>query len=76
MKWSNLIELLYEYAPKVKSVVPFGMQEPFMEPRLTAILSNIKQMNLKANTTVYTNMTVYDEEVMTRLIKQQCLDNP
>jgi len=73
-KWSDLIELMYWWVPEVKAVVPFGMQEPFLEKRLTAILSNIKQFNMKAFTTVYTNMTVYDEDVMTKIIKQQNLD--
>ena len=73
-KWSNLIDLIYNYAPKVRAIVPFGMQEPFLEPRLTAVLTNIKQMNRHVETTVYTNMTIYNEKVMRRLIEHQCLD--
>lgn len=73
-KWSNLIDLMYWYVPKVRHVTPFGMQEPFLEPRLNAILANIKQFNQHAETVVYSNMTVYNEDVMTELIKQQCLD--
>ena len=73
-KWSELIELMYWIAPTVKMVVPLGMQEPFLEPRLTAILANLKQQNQKIVTTVYSNMTVYDEELYKRLIFQQNLD--
>jgi radical SAM protein with 4Fe4S-binding SPASM domain len=73
-KWSSLIDLMYRYVPHVSKVVPHGIQEPFLEPRLTALLTNIKQMNQHAETTIYSNMTVYDEKVMRRLIMHQCLD--
>jgi len=73
-KWSELLDLMYWIAPTVKAAVPFGMQEPFLEPRLTAILANLKQQNQRIETVVYSNMTVYDEELYKRLIYQQNLD--
>jgi hypothetical protein len=74
-KWSDLIELMYWIVPQAKEVCPFGMQEPLLDNKFGALLSNIKQFNMKAKTTVYTNMTVYNKEAWTQLIKQQCLDS-
>jgi hypothetical protein len=72
-KWSDLIELMYWVVPQVREVVPFGMQEPLLDKKLPALLSNIKQFNLNAKTLVYSNMAVeYD---WTQIIRQQNLDS-
>jgi len=72
--WSQILQTLYDYALEAKEICPFGMQEPLLETRLTAILSSIKQFNRKTKTTLYTNMTIYDEKVWKRIIYQQSLD--
>jgi radical SAM protein with 4Fe4S-binding SPASM domain len=73
-KWSTILNVLYNYAHKVQEVCPFGMQEPTLEPRLPAVLSNIRQLNPKAKTTLYTNMSVYNPTVWERIIKYELLD--
>jgi len=72
--WSQILQILYDYAPQVNEIVPFGMQEPLLEPRLTAILTSAKQFNRKAKTILFSNMTVYNPETWTKIIKHQSLD--
>jgi radical SAM protein with 4Fe4S-binding SPASM domain len=75
MKWSTILDILYHHAHKVQWVCPFGMQEPLLEPRLSAILTSIKQFNPKIATTIYTNMSIYPKKTWVELIKLQALDN-
>ena len=55
-------------------VYPFGMQEPLLDNRLTKTLSNIKCANAKAQTGVYTNMSVYPSRFWREIVKWGILD--
>jgi len=54
--WSTILEVIDQCAPYAQTVCPFWMQEPLLEPRLPAILDNVKQVNPKTETVIYTNM--------------------
>jgi radical SAM protein with 4Fe4S-binding SPASM domain len=75
MQLPEIIDLLYHLMPRVKEVCPFGMQEPFLDPRLTAILCNIKQLNTRAGVTVYTNMSRYNQEQWRKIFDWGLIDN-
>jgi len=75
MKWSTILDILYWHAHTVKWICPFGMQEPLLEPRLSPILTSIKQFNPKITTTIYTNMSVYPKKTWEEIIELQCLDH-
>jgi hypothetical protein len=72
--WRTILNAVYKYGSKVVEVCPFGMQEPTLEPRLPAVLTNIKQMNSQVQTTIYSNMAHYDEAVWTNILKWEALD--
>ena len=73
-KWSQIISILYNYAHKANEICPFGMQEPLLEPRFSAILANCKQLNRNAQTVVYSNMSIYDEATWREIIMRGTLD--
>lgn len=54
--WSTILEAIDVCAPYAETVCPFMMQEPLLEPRLCAVLDNIKQVNPFTKTQIYTNM--------------------
>jgi len=72
--WSQLLNIMYWHTPNAGEVVPFGMQEPTLEPRLSAILANCKQFNTRAKTILYSNMSHYDERVWREIIRFNTLD--
>ena len=74
MPTSKIIDLIYHFGHKVEDIHPFGMQEPLLEPRLSMILANIKQMNPKVNTICFTNMSVYPEKQLREIIEWSTLD--
>ncbi|MHC4808235.1 MAG: radical SAM/SPASM domain-containing protein [Planctomycetota bacterium] len=74
MATSTILNIIYHHAHRVKWCCPFGMQEPFLEPRTASILGNIKQLNPNCHTTIYSNMSVYDEATWTKIITYQLLD--
>lgn len=74
MPWSLLLDVLYWHAHRVRWISPFGMQEPLLEPRLPAILSNIRQFNPHAGITVYSNMSIFPEAMWRQIIEYQLLD--
>ena len=55
--WSTILEAIDIIAPYAQTVCPFLMQEPLLEPRLCAVLDNVKQVNPFAKTEIYTNMS-------------------
>jgi len=75
MKWSMLLDILYYMAQSVQWICPFGMQEPLLEPRLSPILSSIKQFNPNVATTIYSNMSLYPKQMWREIINLQTLDN-
>jgi len=75
MPTSKIIDLIYHFGHKVQDIHPFGMQEPLLEPRLSMILANIKQMNPKAKTICYTNMSVYPEKQLREIVEWGTLDH-
>jgi len=52
----------------------FLMQEPLVEPRLIAILDNIKQVNRHCKITVYSNMATMTEQKAREIIKSRYID--
>ena len=74
MPTSKIMDLIYHFADKVKEIHPFGMQEPLLEPRLSAILANIKQINPHTQTILYSNMGVYPERLWREIIEWGTLD--
>ena len=73
-KWSTILHTLYWWVHRVSEVCPFGMQEPFLDKRLPAVLTNCKLLNPKVRTLVYTNMSIYDEDVWRKILRWQMLD--
>jgi radical SAM protein with 4Fe4S-binding SPASM domain len=73
-KWSLLLDIMYWWVHRVAEVCPFGMQEPLLEPRLPAILTNIKQLNPQIDSCIYTNMSVWNEQMWRDILKWQVLD--
>jgi len=74
MKWSTILSVLEQAVPYVKTVCPFLFQEPLMEKRLIAILDNIKQLNPKCDTAIFTNMSLMTPELSRELIETGYLD--
>ena len=72
--WSTLLEIIDTCAPHAGSACPFLMGEPLLEPRLTAILDNLKQVNPKIQTHIYTNFYSMTQQKAQELIEQQLLD--
>ena len=73
-KWSTINKIIYEAAPRSTSMCPFLMQEPMLEPRLPAILANIKQNNPSCATVVYSNMSVLPEATLKCIVDNSLLD--
>lgn len=71
--WSTILDVIDICVPYAETVCPFLMQEPLLEPRLCGILDNIKQVNPKAKTQIYTNMAKLPENWKS-LIAEQNLD--
>jgi radical SAM protein with 4Fe4S-binding SPASM domain len=74
MPTSKIIDLIYHFGHKVSEMVPFGMQEPLLEPRLSAILANIKQINPHIQTTLFSNLGVYPEQQLREIVDWGTLD--
>ncbi len=74
-KWSTLFEVIDTCVPYAQTVCPFIMQEPWLEPRLTAILDNIKQVNHRAKTLIYSNMHSVDFKQTREILEHQLLDD-
>ena len=74
-KWSTLLEIIDTCVPYAQTVCPFIMQEPWLEPRLTAILDNVKQVNHKAKTLIYSNMHSATPQQMRELLTSELLDD-
>lgn len=74
MRWRTMLNLIYWHVPRVEWVNPFGMQEPMLEPRLPAILANIKQMKPPVQTSINSNMSVYPEAAWRRIMQSVLLD--
>lgn len=73
-KWSTLIKVIHELIPTAEFVAPFLMQEPFLEPRLIPILANIKQINPKSKTMIYSNMGFVEQEKIKKIVDYDLLD--
>lgn len=74
MPTSKIIDLIYHFGHKVNEVIPFGMQEPLLEPRLSAILANVKQLNPHVQTIIYSNLGVYPEQQLREIVDWGTLD--
>lgn len=74
-KWSLISKIIREAAPKVNAMTPFLMQEPMLEPRLPAILANIKQHNRNCVTTVYSNMSILTNDTIHKIVDTALIDN-
>lgn len=74
MPTSKIIDLIYHFGHKVNEIIPFGMQEPLLEPRLSAILANIKQLNPHTQTILFSNLGVYPEQTLREIIDWGTLD--
>lgn len=72
--WSTLSKIITQAVPHVSSACPFLMQEPMLEPRLPAILANIKQNNPNCTTVVYSNMSVLPDNIMKPIVDHGLLD--
>jgi radical SAM protein with 4Fe4S-binding SPASM domain len=75
MPLTKIIDLTYHLAYKAKTICPFHMQEPMLEPRLDKILSNVRTFNPHAYIVVYTNMSVYPEQQLENIVKWGLIDN-
>lgn len=73
-KWSLINKLIHESAGKVSSICPFLYQEPFLEPRLVAILTNIKQNNPQCQTVLYSNFNSVKTADIKTIIDYNLLD--
>jgi len=73
-KWSLINKLIHETADKVSTICPFLYQEPFLEPRLISILTNIKQNNPLCQTVLYSNMGNVPTETIEQIIQFNLLD--
>jgi len=72
--YSVINKIIRESAPKSASICPFLYQEPFLEPRLTSILANIKQNNSQCQTVLYSNMSIAPTETMQAIVDYDLLD--
>ncbi len=72
--WSTLLEVIDTVASYASTACPFLMGEPLLEPRLTAILDNLKQVNPKIQTHIYSNMNAMTRAKATEIIDSQLLD--
>jgi radical SAM protein with 4Fe4S-binding SPASM domain len=73
--WSTLLEIIDSCAPYASTACPFIMGEPILEPRLIPILDNLKQVNPKINTHIYTNFYSMDKQKARDIIESQVLDS-
>jgi hypothetical protein len=71
-KWSTLRRIMCELIPNAEFVAPFLLQEPFLEPRLVSILANIKHINSKSKTIVYSNMGSVEREKIEEIVDIIC----
>lgn len=72
--WTTMINVMYDMAHIVSHCSPFLMQEPLLEPRLSAILANLKMFNPNITTSIYSNMSIYPKETWKEIIKWGTLD--
>jgi radical SAM protein with 4Fe4S-binding SPASM domain len=72
--WSTLLEVIDSCAPYASTACPFLMGEPLLEPRLIPILDNLKQVNPKINTHIYTNFYSMTKQKARDIIQSQLLD--
>jgi radical SAM protein with 4Fe4S-binding SPASM domain len=72
--WSTLLKIIDEAIPTAQACCPFLYQEPLLEPRLLAILDNIKGVNRHCHVTLYTNMAAMTEPLAEQLIQSRHLD--
>ena len=72
--WSTIFEVIDTCAPFASTACPFLMQEPLLEPRLITILDNLKQVNPKINTHIYSNMHSMTRQKAEEIIDSQLLD--
>lgn len=72
--WRTILKVIDEAIPYVNACCPFLMQEPLVEPRLIAILDNIKQVNRHCKTTVYSNMAAMTEKLAHEIVDSRLLD--
>lgn len=74
MPWSTILKILDEVAFEVGLICPFLMQEPLLEPRLIPILRNIKQLNDKISTSIFSNMSAMTPSRAIGILKSRALD--
>ena len=74
MPLHQIIDILYHLGHKVNEVFPFYMQEPFLEPRLLPILSNVKLYNPRGQCTLYSNMSRFPEATIKKIIQWGLVD--
>jgi radical SAM protein with 4Fe4S-binding SPASM domain len=74
MHMSRIIDLIYHFGHKVQEIIPFGMQEPLLDPRLSMILANIKQMNPAVHILIFSNMGYFPEKQLRQIIRWGTLD--
>lgn len=74
MPRNMITKILKETAPHVESVLPFLYQEPMMESRLLDILKEVKDINNRCKTAIYTNADLLTRDKSEQLIKSQLLD--
>lgn len=72
--WSTILEVIDTCAPFASTACPFLMGEPLLEPRLTTILDNLKQVNPKIQTHIYSNMHSLTAEKTREIVDSQLLD--
>ncbi len=74
MKWSQINRVIEALVPHAKTVCPFLMQEPALEPRLANILSYVKEVNPRCSTVIFSNMAAWSNGVVDDIVKQGNLD--
>ena len=72
--WATITRVIETLIPNTKSTCPFLMQEPFTDPRLFAIMDNIKMVNSECDISIFTNMALVDEEMAKRILESQNVD--
>jgi len=73
-KWSTLMKVMHELIPTAEYVAPFLLQEPFLEPRLIPVLANIKHINPKSKTMIYSNMGFVEQGKIEEILDRNLLD--
>lgn len=74
MPLHQIADVAYHLAHRAKTVFPFWMQEPTIEPRLADILANIKCYAPRTETCIYSNMAHYPADTWKTILETGTLD--